>query len=180
MYSYTRTFTSNFSTIRSINLRHHWTLSIELREKLPDFLNGPTVCPAIASRVIRQGDMVSVECHECDRVSFVTRILGLGALPAVPGRFRCVLALASVAAEHVIPELLAHGQVEHAITNTMLAVKCLRPVSLEPTPRSSNSFRKTKRHIQAKKGVKRGKHLQPAQSRHYTRSTTLHSKPQQP
>lgn len=106
--------------------------SLELGEKLPDLLDGPAVCTAITSGIVGQGDMVSVECHKCHRISLVARVLGLGALSAVSCRLRGILALAPVAAQHVVTKLLAHRQVENAVADTMLTVECLLIVSSGP------------------------------------------------
>jgi len=103
--------------------------SRELRKELPDLRNAPAIGPAVATRVVGKGNMVSVKRHKRHRISLLAGILGLDVrLPAVARWLGCVLALASVAAQHVVAELLAHRGVENAVADAMLAVECLYAV----------------------------------------------------
>jgi len=70
--------------------------------------------------------MVSVKRRKRHGEPFLAGILGRDMwLSAVATGLGRVLALASVATEHVVAKLLAHGGVENTVAHAMLAVECL-------------------------------------------------------
>jgi len=100
--------------------------SSELRKEFPHLIDAPAVGATITTRVIGKRDMVSVKRGKRHGESLLAGILGRDMwLSAIATGLGCVLALASVATEHIVAKLLAHGGVENAVAHAVLAVECL-------------------------------------------------------